>query len=293
VSPERHRSLQRRYSRGVRYPCGREKRLDPSDRAALQSMITLAGTLGAGTIFALFFAGRRRGAEYVVFEVFAIAAVLASLATTAYFSIALLHRHEAISDHELAETATPLIVAVFLLVLISVFARLPGSRQRLLALVPLALVAVAAAAELGSTTWSATPDNGLLVALLILVAGLLLAFAVWAVGRALRSAERRRAFRRFDGLAGHGFVPAEASLAAVVPSEDGERRPRLLGWGRRDRFYLDAAGAKRLVRLVEERWDAVAAGELGYPPGSPVLRSLELEPGEQGLFDVTDLVRPG
>lgn len=82
--------------------------LGASDRAALQSLITLAGTLGAGTIFALFLAGRRRP-EFVVFEVFAIVAVLASLATTAYFAVALLHRNEAISDRELAETATPLV----------------------------------------------------------------------------------------------------------------------------------------------------------------------------------------
>jgi hypothetical protein len=69
-----------------------------------------------------------------VFEVFAIAAVLTAAGTTAYFCIALLHQNRAISDHELTETATPLIVAAFLLVFISVFSRLPGSAERVFAI---------------------------------------------------------------------------------------------------------------------------------------------------------------
>jgi hypothetical protein len=202
----------------------KEHFLGASDRAALQSLITLAGTLGAGTIFGLFFAGRRRAVQYVVFEVFAIAAVLASLATTAYFAVALLHQNEPISDRELAETATPLIVAVFLLILISVVARLPGSGERLVALLPLALLAIVAAAELGSTTWAATPDNAFLVALLILAAGFLVGLAVWAVGAVLSRRRRRGSFRRLDALARHGFAPAARGLAFAVPASSPRSR---------------------------------------------------------------------
>jgi hypothetical protein len=79
----------------------KEHVLNPSDRAALQGLIPLAGALGAGTIFALFFGRRRRGSGTAVFELFAIAAVLAAVGTTAYFCVSLLHRNQAISDREL------------------------------------------------------------------------------------------------------------------------------------------------------------------------------------------------
>ena len=71
--------------------------LSASDRAALQSLIPLASGLGVGTIFGLFFVGRRR-ASFAVFESIAIVAVLVAVATTAYYSIALLHRDT--RDHE-------------------------------------------------------------------------------------------------------------------------------------------------------------------------------------------------
>jgi nitrate reductase gamma subunit len=104
--------------------------LSDGDRAALQGLIPLAGALGAGTIFALFFGGRRRGSGIAVFELFAIVAGLGSVGTTAYLAIALLHSNEAIGDKVLTQTATPLIFAVFLLVLVSVLGRLPGSAMR-------------------------------------------------------------------------------------------------------------------------------------------------------------------
>jgi hypothetical protein len=298
----------------------REHALKPSDRAALQSLITLAGTLGAGTIFALFFSGRKR-AEYAVFEVFAVAAVLASLASTAYFAVALLHQNEAITDRELAETATPLIVATFLLVLISVFARLPGSVERAVTLLPLALAAVLAAVELGSTTWTVTPDNAFRLAVAILVVGLLVAALVWAGEKGMRRSTRRSHRRRLAEFGRRGFVPAAASLAAAVPGLAG---PVILsGWERKGRLHLDVDGAIRLARAVDSGWDGLG-GESCYPSGSPLLVAVEaptawrylrgqrdlrfvlVEPAagggervetverlEHGLFDVTDLARLG
>src|ERR1700710_2387491 len=107
----------------------KEQMLNPGDRAALQGLIPLAGALGAGTIFALFFGGRRK-AGFAVFEVFVVIAVLTAVATTAYFCVALLHRNEPISDHELTQTAMPLIVAVFFLAFVSVGSRIPGPFMR-------------------------------------------------------------------------------------------------------------------------------------------------------------------
>jgi hypothetical protein len=100
--------------------------LSDSDRAALQSLIPLTSGLGAGTIFGLFFVGRRQ-AGFAVFESIAIVSVLVAVSTTAYYSIALLHRDTAISNQELVETAMPLLVAAVLLILISIVARLRGA----------------------------------------------------------------------------------------------------------------------------------------------------------------------
>jgi hypothetical protein len=116
----------------------------------------LAGALGVGTIFALFFGGRRKSGV-AVFELFAIVAVLTAASSTAYFSLSLLHQNEAITSHELTQTATPLVVAAFLLVFVSFFARLPGSLTRVVTLLPLAIAGIVIAALLASSTWSSGP----------------------------------------------------------------------------------------------------------------------------------------
>jgi hypothetical protein len=67
-----------------------------SDRAALQALVLLAGALGVGTTFALFFGGRRRSGT-AVFELFAIVAVLTAAGSTAFLSVSLLHQNEAIT----------------------------------------------------------------------------------------------------------------------------------------------------------------------------------------------------
>jgi hypothetical protein len=130
--------------------------LGPSDRAALQSLIPLAGAVGAGTIFSLF-AGTRRGAALRVFEVFAIVAVLTAAALTAALAIDLLHANEAISNRDLTQTAMPLIIATLLLVVVSVFNRVNESFDRALVLLPMVAVAIAAAAESVISSWSIDP----------------------------------------------------------------------------------------------------------------------------------------
>lgn len=78
--------------------------------------------------------------------------MLTAAGSAAFFSVSLLHQNEAITSHDLTQTATPLRVAAFLLVLVSVFARLPGKGLRLFALVPLAFSGVVIAALLASIT---------------------------------------------------------------------------------------------------------------------------------------------
>jgi hypothetical protein len=296
-------------------------KLGAGDRAALQSLIPLASGLGAGTIFGLFFVGRRR-ASFAVFESIAIVAVLVAVATTAYYAIALLHRDTAISDKELAETAMPLVVAAVLLILISIVARLRGATQRVAVLLPLVLVAVIATLELASSGAAVEPDAAPVVALAILAAGAAFGAVGTILDRRARRSVRRAEHDRLVLLTGRGYAPDEASLAAALPRPPGETAPPTIGIWRRDgHAFLDAAAAGRLRDDVDERWQALAAGDARGPRAGVVLLEVEplggpsraemptelrlatLRPGadpprhtatlavnNDGLFDVTDLV---
>jgi len=299
----------------------KEHALNPSDRAALQGLIPLAGALGAGTIFALFFGGRRRGSGIAVFELFAIAAVLAAVGTTAYLCISLLHRNEAISDRELTQTATPLIVAAFLLVFVSVLTRLPGSAERVFAVLPLALVGAAFAAWLASSSWSLDPEDASLMAALILGIGGLAALLAWAGERLDSRWQRGSQERRFVRLSGAGYRVEERELGLALPSRrSGGDRASLSSWARKERVYLDDAACEQLRTRARARWDRLAAGEVKPPNGSLVLtrvdlsrhlpalggrrrlrlwvfepaadeeaRAYDVEANDDGLFDVTGL----
>lgn len=297
----------------------KEHLLNDGDRAALQALVPLAGALGVGTTFALFFGGRRRSGT-AVFELFAIVAVLAAAGSTAFFAISLLHQNEPITSHQLTQTATPLVVAAFLLVFVSVFARLPGSGLRLLALVPLALAGVAIAALLASATWSAEPENASLAALIILAVGVALGGCAWAFERLDIGWGRRSEQRRLTRLYSAGYLPSERALNLALPRQaearDGEK---LTCWARKGRSYLDLAGWHRLRREAREGWGALAGGEAQAPSGAAVLVHVkvglrvpllggdetvrlailepargeahehELRPNGDGLFDVTEL----
>jgi hypothetical protein len=296
--------------------------LSASDRAALQSLIPLASGLGAGTIFGLFFVGRRQ-AGFAVFEAIAIVAVLVAVSTTAYYCIALLHRDTAIDNTELVETALPLVVAAVLLIVMSIVARLRGATQRLVVVLPLVLVAVVAAIELASSGVALEPDAAPVVALVILAAGA----AFGALGTAVDARARREARRdehdRLALLTGLGYAPAEARLAIGVPRLPGDQASShpIDVWRRGDSAFIDGPGAERLRESVDARWQSLAAGEAraalgpfvllevessGGPRGSSAPTELRLDtlrPGtptprrtatlranEDGLFDVTDLV---
>jgi hypothetical protein len=324
-------------SRAIRYPCwvhGAEDRIEKvkeqvlgaSDRAALQSLVPLASALGAGTIFALFIGGRRK-AGFAVFEVFAIAAVLTAVGTTVYFCIALLHANEPVSDKELTETATPLIVAVFLLLFISVFSRLRGSAERMIVIGPLLIASIAVAAFLASSAWTAEPEDTYLVALAILGVGVLMGLLAWGLDRAHSNWDRGEQLDHLKRLAARGYRPEERALAIAVPVRDsgaagsGDAAGVVVScWIRKERIYLDSTGAGRLQAVVSERWQAFGAAEARAPTGTKILlearakraipavwerRSLristfaaadggservdQLEPNDDGLFDLTEL----
>jgi hypothetical protein len=301
-------------------------KLSASDRAALQSLIPLASGLGAGTIFGLFFVGRRRPG-FAVFESIAIVAVLIAVATTAYYSISLLHRDTAITNKELIGTSIPLLVAAVLLILISIVARLRGTTQRVSVLLPLVLVAVIATIELASSGVAIEPGAAPVVALVILAAGAAFgALGTFIDGRERRSA-RRAEHDRLALLMSRGYATTDVPLAVALPRLAGEAAPPSFDlWRREERVFIDGPGAVRLRDTVDERWQSLAGGDargplVDDPPGGIVLLEVETSGGPRradaptelrlatlrsgadpprhtaaltvnndGLFDVTDLV---
>jgi hypothetical protein len=251
--------------------------LSDGDRAALQGLIPLAGALGAGTIFALFFGGRKRGSGTAVFELFAIAAVLAAVGMTAYLAIALLHQNEAIDDKALAQTATPLIFAVFLLVFVSILSRLPGSTERLFALLPLLAGAGVVAAWLASSSWSLEPGDAVLFALLTICCGGVAAFVAWGLDRLYGRWDRRAAHRGFQQLSRAGYRVEERELRIALPSERRGRRGHMIAcWVRKDETFLGLPACRQLRHLTNARWDRLAEDRGGPPLGSAVLTEVQV-----------------
>lgn len=298
----------------------KEHALNPSDRAALQGLIPLAGALGAGTIFALFFGGRKRGSGTAVFELFAIAAVLAAVGMTAYLAISLLHQNEAIDDKALTQTATPLIFAVFLLVFVSVLGRLPGSVERFFALLPLLLGAGVIAAWLASSSWSFEPADAVVFALLTICCGGVAAFIAWGSDRLYGRWDRETERKRFVRLSGAGYRVEERQLLTGLPGGKRGRGTTVSCWTRKHETYVDLFGCRQLRDLTDARWDRLAENRGRPPLGSAVLAKVDVpgdvawlaqrrtahlwlfEPGtdeeiqdcplqanDDGLFDVTEL----
>ncbi|HKT82236.1 MAG TPA: hypothetical protein VJQ84_00190 [Solirubrobacterales bacterium] len=298
----------------------KEQVLSQGDRAALQALVPLAGALGAGTIFALFFSGRRK-AGFAVFELFTIVAVLTAVGSTAYFSIALLHQNEAIAGQDLTRTATPLLVAAVLLVFVSVFARLPGSFTRVIALLPLAVVAIVIAALLTSNTWFAQPESIVPLAGAILAVGALVGVLAWGAERLDVDWDRRWERRRLTRLYAEGYLPEEKPLQIALPRPGGrEQMTEISCWTRKGRTFLDLPTGWHVRAETHRLWREQAVGEARPPAGSRILlrlqiwpripllrkrarlgfhlleparaaeaRLVELEPNDDGVFDLTEL----
>lgn len=296
----------------------KEHALAASDRAALQSLIPLASAIGVGTMFALFFGPRKRTA-YAVFEIFAIVSVLVAAALTASIAISLLHEDKAIGDQELTQTAMPLAVATFLLIFITVLARLRAAGDRGWSMVPVGLACVYVAAMLTLRVWSATPENASLVAFGLLGVGGLLSAAVAAWERWSARGSRQGRARELGKTIAAGYVPHRKPLRPSLPEGTGDATTEVACWVRRGRTYLDFDGCERLRELVRGRWDALGDAGVQPPTGSRILAAVDLRyriplrrsrpevrvstvqvPGgdndtkaapknEDGLFDVTDL----
>jgi hypothetical protein len=294
----------------------KEHVLSDSDRAALQSLIPLAGALGAGTIFALFFGDNRRRAGVAVFEVFAIVSVLVAVGTTAYLSIAIMHANEPLDDKALAQTASPLIVAVFVLVLVSVARRLPSSIERAFAILPLILMAGLIAALLAVSAWEAEPAGASVFALTLLGVGAVLALLASAADRLNLSWERGTSQKWMTRIVAADYVPERRPVALAIPEAEAEEERPLACWNRRGRLFVDAQTLRRLRDRVDRRWGELESAEALPPARREVLfsvrvalylpflrprrratlkllergepRSRRLEENEDRLFDVTE-----
>ena len=249
----------------------KEHVLNPNDRAALQSLVTLAGTVGIGTVFGLAVVGRRRTA-LTPFAIFTAASVFVLAGATAVIAINLLHDGQALGDHELAQTATPLIIAGWLLILVTAFTRIAEWVSDFGVLFPLAGLAVVAALAVGSSTLTAEPNEALEIAIRILAVGAALAVLLWAAERYLDRGSRRSRYRNLVELARLGFVPAEAPLRLSLPGGGGSGEAlRVSGWERKGRFHLDTVGAIELAKLVRARWDELRDPQVSLPSGEPIL----------------------
>lgn len=252
----------------------KEHALSPSDRAALQSLIPLASALGVGTMFALFFGPRKRTA-YAVFEIFAIVSVLVAAALTASIAISLLHEDKAISDHDLTLTAMPLVVAAFLLVFLTVLARLRAAGNRGWSMLPVGLACVYVAAMLTLKVWATTPEDASMVAGVLLAVGGLLSVAVAAWERWSTRGSRRGRARELGKKIAAGYVLDRKPLLPSLPKGDGEDVTEVACWVKRGRTYLDFDGCQRLGELVRKRWDGMGDARMQPPTGSRILTAVD------------------
>jgi len=253
----------------------KEQALAASDRAALQSLIPLASAIGVGTMFALFFGPRKRTA-YAVFEIFAIVSVLVAAALTASIAITLLHEDKAIGDHELTQTAMPLVVAAFLLIFITVLARLRAAGDRGWSMLPIGLACVYVAAMLTLRVWAATPEDASLVAGALLGVGALLSVAVAGWERWSARGSRRGRARELGKKIAAGYLPDRKPLLPSLPEGEADAGTEIACWVKRGRTYLDFDGCERLRELVRERWDALGEAGMQPPTGSKILAAIDL-----------------
>jgi hypothetical protein len=253
----------------------KEQVLGDSDRAALQSLIPLASAIGVGTMFALFFGSRKRTA-YALFEIFAIVAVLVAAALTAATAISLLHRNTAINDRELTQTSMPLVVAAFLLVFVTVLARLRAAGDRSWSMLPVGLLCVYVAAMLTLRVWAATPENASFVAAALLGVGGALSLGVGLWERRSARGSRRGRVTAIAEKAANGYLPDRKPLLLSLPEAQGASPPRLQCWVKQGRAFLDLDGCRRLRELADESWDAIVQAETGPPAGGTILALVEL-----------------
>jgi hypothetical protein len=304
----------------------KEQALDPGNRAALQTLASLAGVIGLSALVSgvvLSRSGpRHRDAGFAAFEVFVVIAAVVAAIFTAFLCVLILSRDEPVSDSDLFRVSAPLLVALVLLVLLTSVARFSTATGDLSSNFPILLATVFSAVIVGLAPGLIAPDPGEIAAVAagILVIGMLLGGGFLLFERSSLLGRRRDTRRRLEKLSADGFNPLEFSLTALVPDLLGETKTqRIVCWIYKDRLYLDQTEARRLSDVVDERWTSLAIGDaspplgakmlvecalknnlLTWPPrfsmvvtihqrGKPNNEVHELTIGERGLFDVTDL----
>ncbi len=253
--------------------------LSPGDQAALNGLITLAGALGVGTVFALFFRPRRK-APIAVFEGVVIVAVLTAAVATVYACINLLDNGKAIGKPALTEAAMPLAVATIILAIVSVVSRVPRPFGRGFPVLCVAVVGAAVVPLLVLWALVAEPSGIRLASFIILGGGLVAAVIAWGAEwlylRYLRRdghSEHRWVERRLR----QGYVPGKRRIGLVLPAGDGDAHLEVGCWEREGKTYLDFDAFRRLRREADERWLAFSKGNATLVGGRAVLFRVDLD----------------
>jgi hypothetical protein len=304
----------------------KEQALDPGNRAALQTLASLAGVVGLSALVSGVVLSRNgprhRDAGFATFEVFVVVAAVIAAIFTAFLCVLLLNRDEPIADSDLFRVSAPLLIAFVLLVLLTSVARFSTAMGDLSSNFPILLATVFAAVLVGLAPGLIAPKPGeiVLVAVGILAIGMLLGWGFLLFERSSLLGRRRDTRQRLEKLSADCFLPLEFSLTAMVPDIQGEpEAQRIVCWIQKDRLYLDQTEARRLSEAVDKSWASLANGNalpplgkmmlvecalkttvLPWPPKFSMIVTIhqrgkssnkihELKVGKRGLFDVTSL----
>jgi hypothetical protein len=261
----------------------KEQVLSGGDRAALQGLVALAGTLGIGALLARLMPSGKKAPDrrlgFLVFEVSSVVAILTAAGMTAYSGVLFLHQDQAISDGDLTRVGTPLVVSLTLLVLlvaVSRFAALPGGLGLYF---PNLLTSVVIGATLGLSVafLELRPVEIVIVAAVLLAVGACFGwFHTLMEGQDIRG-RRRDARKRATDLVGLGYRAKEMTLQAELPTVLGESgRLKVPCWTREGRIFLDQSSARQLASEVNRRWTELAAGNAVAPAARTILADLKV-----------------
>ncbi|HEU5252164.1 MAG TPA: hypothetical protein VFU16_02420 [Solirubrobacterales bacterium] len=303
----------------------KEQALDPGNRAALQALASLSSVVGLSALVSSLVLSRSgsrpRDAGYATFEVFVVVAAATAAIFTAFLSVLLLNRGEAVSGADLFRTAAPLLVSLVLLVVLTSVARFSPSGD-LATNFPILLATVSAAVVVGVAPGLMAPDPTAITLVVAGILGLGMAFG-WVFlmfERHSLHGKRREVHRRLEKLSVEGFVPFLHPLEPLIPKSRKETdMAEIVCWERKGKLYLDQSEARQLRDAVDRGWTDLTNGNaipplgttilsqcslktklLPWPPkflmtvtvhrrGEGVNAAHELKVSEHGLFDITAL----
>jgi hypothetical protein len=256
----------------------KEQVLSAGDRAALQGLIGLAGTLGVGALLARLIPVRKKAPDrhlgFVVFEVSSVVAILTSAGMTAYSAVLFLHQDQPLSDGDLTRVGAPLVVSLTLLVLLVAlgrFASLPGGLTLYL---PNLMTSVVLGCTLGLSVafLDLSPIEIVAVAAGLLAIGRCFAWLHAVMERLDLGSRQRGARHRATDRMTQGYRPKAMTLQAGLPIVLGEpASPTIPCWIKEGKTFLDQDGAQRLASEVTRRWTEFAGGNAIAPNGGTIL----------------------